>query len=69
MLYYFWESNYIQPLHNQDAHSRSKCLDSKYIKLGGIHIGTMNHITPMVWVVLQSVDYAATHVGKKYPSP
>jgi hypothetical protein len=34
-----------------------------------IHIGAMNHMTPKVWVVLQSVDYAATNVGKKYPSP
>jgi hypothetical protein len=24
---------------------------------------------PMEKVVAQSVDYAATHVGKKYPSP
>jgi hypothetical protein len=27
----------------------------------------MNHITPKMWVGLQSVDYAVTHVGKKYP--
>jgi hypothetical protein len=39
------------------------------MKKGEIHIETMNYITPKERVELQSVDYAATHVGKKYPSP
>jgi hypothetical protein len=50
-----------------ESHVQKRCQTKKY--LGEIHIGTMNHITPKVWVGLQSVDYAATHVGKKYPSP
>jgi hypothetical protein len=37
-------------------------------KLGKIHIEAIKHMTPKKWVGLQSVDYAATHVGKKYPS-
>jgi hypothetical protein len=38
-------------------------------KQGKIHIEAMNHMSPKVWMELHSVDYAATHVGKKYPSP
>jgi hypothetical protein len=38
-------------------------------KLGEIHIETMKYKMPKVWMGLQSVDYAANHVGKKYPSP
>lgn len=36
---------------------------------GGIHIETRNCKTPMKQVELQSIGYAATHVGKNYPSP
>jgi hypothetical protein len=69
MLYYFVKSNYIQPLHNQDAHSCSSLQNEQNIKKAEIHTETMNYITPKEMVELQSVDYAVTHVGKKYPSP
>jgi hypothetical protein len=69
MLYYFVKSNYIQPLHNQDAHSCSSLQNEQNIKKGEIHLETMNCRAPKERVELQSVDYAATHVGKKYPSP
>jgi hypothetical protein len=55
----------ITMMHTAVYMSRVEILKTK--KLGEIHIGTMNHKTPKVWVGVQSVDYVATHVGKKYP--
>jgi hypothetical protein len=44
------KSNYIHPLHNQEAHSRFVVSSQKYDKkkLGEILIGTINHMTPKV---------------------
>jgi hypothetical protein len=43
--------------------------NSDKTKLGEIHIETMKYKTPKVWMEVQSVDYVATHVRKKYLSP
>jgi formyltetrahydrofolate hydrolase len=65
-----FKSNYTQLLHNQNAYSRLNVSsqESDKTKLGEIHIEAIKYKTPKRWVGLQSIDYDATHVGKKYPS-